>query len=295
MVQPFRPSEGYVMQYGSALPITAFADVGAVKAYAEALETAGFDFTSTSGHVMAQPAGTNPQRPDRQYAGPFYDPFITFSYLAAVTQRLRFITGILILPAFPTVLVARQAAELALFSGGRFELGVGISWNPVEYQAMGQNFRDRARRIEEQIEVLRLLWSQPYVTFDGRYHKLDKVGLNRGPLPRIRLWFGSESGEPALRRVARLADGWMSLGDPTSDLPRLRQFMQEAGRDPQALMVRGPLLAGDGGETAWIATGKKLQSAGVTHINITAPLDLTPAQALPRIIEARRVLAEALG
>ncbi|HTB47516.1 MAG TPA: TIGR03619 family F420-dependent LLM class oxidoreductase [Acetobacteraceae bacterium] len=283
------------MQYGSALPITAFADAGAVKAYAQTLEGAGFDFTSTSGHVMAQPPGTNPQRPDRQYVGPFYDPFVTFSHLAAVTHQLRFLTGILILPAWPTVLVAKQAAELALFSGGRFELGVGISWNAAEYQALGQNIRDRGRRIEEQIEVLRLLWSQPYVTFDGRYHKLDKVGLNRASLPRIPLWFGSESGETALRRVARLADGWMSLGDPIPDLPRLRQYMQEAGRDPATLMVRGPLMAGDGGEAAWIAAGKKLQAGGVTHINITAPLDFVPAQALARVAEARRVVAAALG
>src|SRR5580693_4286365 len=112
------------MQYGTPLPLTAFASVGEVKVFAEALESAGFDFTTTSGHVMAQPAGTNPQRPDRQYVGPFFDPFVTFSYLAGITQRLRFITGILVLPALPTVLVAKQAAELALFSGGRFELGV---------------------------------------------------------------------------------------------------------------------------------------------------------------------------
>ena len=283
------------MQYGSPLPIRAFPDVAAVKAYAEALEGAGFDFTSTSGHVMAQPSGTNPQRPDRQYVGPFYDPFVTFSYLAAVTQRLRFITGILILPAWPTVLAAKQAAELALFSGGRFELGVGLSWNAAEYQAMGQDIHDRGRRIEEQIEVLRLLWSRPYVTFDGRYHKLDKVGLNRGALPPIPIWFGSESGEKALRRVARLADGWMSLGDPTLDLPRLRQFMQEAGRDPGQLMVRGPLVVGDGGKTAWIDAGRKLQAAGVTHINVTVAPDVALEQGLPRIIEARQVLAEALG
>lgn len=283
------------MQYGSALPITAFADPGAVRDYALALEAAGFDFTSVSGHVMAQPAGTHPQRPDRQYTGPFYDPFVTFAHLTAVTQRLRFITGILILPAWPTVLLAKQAAELAVFSRGRFELGVGLSWNATEYQALGQDFRSRARRIEEQIAVLRLLWSQPYVTFQGRYHTLDNVGLNRGTLPHIPLWFGSETGEAALRRVARLADGWMSLGDPTPDLPRLRQYRQEAGRDPRGLMVRAPLLAGDGGETAWIAAGLKQRAAGVTHLNITAPLDFTPEQALTRVAAARHALAEALG
>jgi probable F420-dependent oxidoreductase len=277
------------------MPITAFDDATAVKDYAQALEAAGFDFTSTSGHIMAQPPGTNPQRPDRQYVGPFYDPFVTFSYLSAVTEKLRFVTGILILPAWPTVLLAKQAAELSLFSGGRFELGVGVSWNAAEYQALGQNVHDRGRRIEEQIEVLRLLWSQSYVTFEGRYHKLDKVGINRGPLPTIPLWFGSETGERALRRVARLADGWMSLGDPSPDLPRLRGYMQDAGRDPGTLKVRGSLLAGDGGEAAWITAGQKLQAAGVTHINVTAPLDLAPDRGLQRVIAARNALADALG
>jgi probable F420-dependent oxidoreductase len=284
-----------VMQYGTPLPLTAFASVGEVKAFAEALEDGGFDFTTTSGHVMAQPAGTNPQRPDRQYVGPFFDPFVTFSYLAGITQRLRFITGILVLPAWPTVLVAKQAAELALFSGGRFELGVGISWNAAEYRALGQNIHGRGRRIEEQIEVLRLLWTQPYVTFNGQFHTLDKVGINRASLPRIPIWFGTESGEKALRRVARLADGWMSLGDPTPDLPRLRGYMEEAGRDPRKLMVRAPVLADDRGEAAWIEAGKGLQANGVTHIFIMAPPDLAPMQALPRIVKARSVLSEALG
>jgi probable F420-dependent oxidoreductase len=283
------------MQYGTPLPLTAFASVGEVKTFAEALEAAGFDFTTTSGHVMAQPSGTNPHRPDRQYVGPFFDPFVTFSYLAAITQRLRFITGILVLPAWPTVLVAKQAAELALFSGGRFELGVGISWNPAEYQALGQQIHGRGRRMEEQIEVLRLLWTQPYVTFSGKYHSLDKVGINRPSLPRIPIWFGTESGEKALRRVARLADGWMSLGDPTPDLPRLRAYLQEAGRDPAQLMVRGPVMADDRGKAAWVEAGKKLQANGVTHIFVVAPPDLTPMQALPRITEARTALAEALG
>jgi probable F420-dependent oxidoreductase len=283
------------MQYGTPLPLTAFASVGEVKAFAEALESAGFDFTTTSGHVMAQPAGTNPQRPDRQYVGPFFDPFVTFSYLAGITRRLRFITGILVLPALPTGLVAKQAAELALFSGGRFELGVGISWNAAEYRALGQNIHDRGRRIEEQIEVMRLLWTQPYVTFTGQYHMLDRVGLNRGSLPRIPIWFGTESGEKALRRVARLADGWMPLGDPTADLPRLHGYMEAAGRDPRQLMVRGPVLADDRGKAAWVEAGRKLQANGVTHIFVVAPPTVAPMQALPRIIEVRKALSEALG
>jgi probable F420-dependent oxidoreductase len=282
------------MQYGSPLPITAFADPEATKAYAQALDAAGFDFTSTSGHILGQPPGTNPQRPDRQYAGPFNDPIVTFATLGAMTTRLHFITSILILPSWPTVLLAKQAAELALFTGGRFELGIGISWNAAEYAALGQDFHGRGDRMEEQIEVLRLLWTQPFVTYQGRYHTLNRLGLNRPALPPIPLWFGTETGERALRRVARFADGWMALGDPTPDLPRLRQYMQEAGRDPATLKVRGPLLAGDTGEAAWIATARRLQAAGVTHLNISPPPDLPPDQGLQRVIAARKVVADAL-
>jgi probable F420-dependent oxidoreductase len=280
------------MKYGSGLPITAFDDVVVLRDYVQALEEAGFDYTSTAGHVMAQPPGTNPHRPDRQYVGPFYDPFVTFAHLAAVTQRIRFMSAILILPAWPTVLVAKQAAELALFSGGRFELGVGVSWNAAEYQAFGQDIGTRGRRIAEQVEVLRLLWSQPYVTFSGRYHKLDNVGLNRANLPPIPIWFGTETSDPVLRRVARVADGWMSMGDPTPALPRLLQFRQEAGGNP--LMVRGSMTAGDGGEAAWIETARRFQAAGVTHINITPPLDLPTAAGLQRVIAARRAIVRAL-
>ncbi len=282
------------MRYGSPLPITAFPDFEAVKDYALTLEGAGFDFTSTSGHVLGQPSGTNPQRPDRQYVGPFYDPMVTFSYLAGVTRHLHFMTGILILPAWPTALVAKQSAELAILSRGRFELGVGISWNAAEYRALGQEIRGRATRIEEQIDVLRRLWSQPYVTFAGRHHTLDKLGLNRPAIPPIPIWLGTEGGEAPLRRVARLADGWMPLGDPLPDLPRLQQYVREAGRDPSQLKVRAAVVAAADLKPA-IERGRKLAAAGVTHINVVAPPDADPQVALPTIVAARKALAESLG
>jgi probable F420-dependent oxidoreductase len=282
------------MHYGSPIPITAFPDFEAVKDYVQTLDGEGFDFTSTAGHVLAQPSGTNPQRPDRQYVGPFYDPMVTFAYLAGVTRRLHFVTAILILPAWPTALVAKQAAELAILSRGRFELGVGISWNAAEYRALGQDIRGRGARLEEQITVMKLLWSQPYVTFEGRHHTLDKVGLNRTNVPPIPIWMGTESGEKALRRVARIADGWMSLGDPLPDIPRLQQFMREAGRDPSALKVRGPLVAGDDLK-ATVERGRTLAAGGVSHINIVAPPDRDPRAALPTIVATRKALAEALG
>jgi len=282
------------MKYGSALPITAFPDPAQTRDYAHALEEAGFDFTSTSGHVLGQPAGTVPQRPERQYVGPFNDPFVTFSFLAGATKRLKFVTAILIAPAWPTALLAKQAAELALLSGERFELGIGLSWNQAEYKALGQNFKNRGKRMEEQIEVLRLMWSEPFVTFAGRYHNIENVGLNRSPV-KIPLWIGSENGETALRRVAKYADGWMSLGDPTPELPRLRQYMKEAGRDPSKLMVRGPLPATGDDPAAWIAAAKKQRDAGITHLNIAAPPTMPTAEGLKRVIEAKKTVADALG
>src|SRR5450432_788291 len=142
------------MKYGAGFPLQSLPDAAAIRGYATALEEAGFDFTSTAGHVLGQPAGTHPDRAAPQYIGPFNDPFVTFSYLAGVTQRIRFMSAILILPALPTALVAKQAAELSLISGGRFDLGVGISWNAAEYRALGQNPRTKAARLEEQVALL---------------------------------------------------------------------------------------------------------------------------------------------
>ena len=142
--------------------------------------------------------------------------------------------------------------------------------------------------------MLRRLWSEPYVSFEGRYHTLDKLGFNRLAIPPIPIWMGSESGETALRRVAQGADGWMSLGDPLPDIPRLQQYMREAGRDPSTLKVRGP-LAVDGDLKGTIERGRKLAVAGVSHINIVAPPDRDPRAALPTIVATRKALAEALG
>ncbi|HEX3995225.1 MAG TPA: TIGR03619 family F420-dependent LLM class oxidoreductase [Acetobacteraceae bacterium] len=281
------------MQYGAGFPLQALPDAAAIRAYATALEDAGFDFTGTAGHVLGQPAGTHPDRAAPQYVGPFNDPFVTFSYLAGVTQRIRFMSAILILPALPTGLVAKQAAELALVSGGRFELGVGISWNAAEYHALGQDPRTRAARLEEQVTVLRRLWSEPYVTFKGRFHDFENVGLVRPAA--IPIWFGTGTDEPVLRRVARLADGWMTIGDFLPHVPRFQQYLRDSGREPAGFPIRASLVAGDGGPAAWIETGRKYQAAGVTHITIGAPPALTSTQALERLAAARAALAQALG
>jgi alkanesulfonate monooxygenase SsuD/methylene tetrahydromethanopterin reductase-like flavin-dependent oxidoreductase (luciferase family) len=199
----------------------------------------------------------------------------------------------LILPLFPTAIVAKQAAELQQLSNGRFELGVGLSWNTAEYEAVGQDFTTRGRRVEEQIEVLRRLWTEPYVTFSGRWHTLDGVGLNRLPPAPIPIWLGGEH-ERALRRAVRLADGFVALHETHRDVPKVQQYLRELGRDPASFPIAARLAVGSGGPEAWIAEAQQLQAMGVTQIGLWTP-ELQGEAALRRLIEAREVLAEALG
>jgi alkanesulfonate monooxygenase SsuD/methylene tetrahydromethanopterin reductase-like flavin-dependent oxidoreductase (luciferase family) len=188
--------------------------------------------------------------------------------------------------------VAKQAAELQQLSFGRFELGVGLSWNAAEYAAVGADFTTRGRRVEEQIEVLRRLWSEPYVTFNGRWHTLDGVGLNRTPSTAIPIWSGGEH-EHALRRAARLADGFVSLHEPARDVPRVLHYLRESGREATnfGVTVRLPVTAG--GPEDWVRDARQLQALGVTEIGVWTP-DLEGDAALRRLIEARRVLEDAL-
>ncbi|HLZ71821.1 MAG TPA: TIGR03619 family F420-dependent LLM class oxidoreductase [Dehalococcoidia bacterium] len=283
------------MRFGTSFALAAMADAAAVRDFAQALDGAGFDYVTLSGHLLSAEAGRYPDRPAPTYVGPFHEPFVLFSYLAGITRRLAFRTSILILPLFPTAIVAKQAAELSLLSGGRFELGVGLSWNPAEYQAIGQEFRTRGRRIAEQITLLRRLWSEPFVSFKGRWHTFNQVGLNRLPAAPIPIWMGGGNDEPVLRRIARLADGWVPLADPTEALPRLRTYLSEAGRDPAHFGLTARLVLGPEGAPGWIETARRLQSSGWTDLTLSAPPDLPSAQALPRLIEARTALAEALN
>lgn len=270
-------------------------DTLAIRDFAQALDGAEFDVISTAGHVLAVPDGRFPDRPTPTYVGPFHDPFVLFGYLAAITQRLHFRTGILILPLLPTAVVAKQAAELQQLSGGRFELGVGISWNTLEYQALNQDFKPRGKKMEEQIGVLRRLWTEPFVTFEGRWHKLDGVGLNRLPPSPIPIWIGGGSDEVVLRRAARLGDGWFPIGDPTAGWPKVQQYASEAGREPGSIGFTGRVMAGPGGPSAWVESAKKLQALGATHLALGTPPDVQGADILKRLLEARQVLGAELS
>src|SRR6185503_11240568 len=184
------------------------ADPGALRAYAQHADGLGYTHLLAYDHVLGADPEVHPG-----WSGPydlhttFHEPFVLFGYLAAVSS-LELVTGILVLPQRQTALVAKQAAEIDLLTGGRFRLGVGLGWNYVEFEALGEEFANRGRRSEEQIEVLRRLWTEPVVDFEGQWHRIPAAGINPLPVQRpIPIWIGG-SAEAAVRRTARIADGF---------------------------------------------------------------------------------------
>jgi probable F420-dependent oxidoreductase len=226
------------MRYGVVFPQIEFGnDVSAIRDYAQTAEALGYDYLLAYDHVL----GAHPDRTPKltgPYTDqhPFHEPMVFFGFLAAVTTKLELVTGILILPQRPTALVAKQAAEVDVLSGGRLRLGIGIGWNYVEYDSLGQDFKTRGRRSEEQIEVLRKLWTQPLVTHWSPHHAIDNAGLNPLPIQRpIPIWFGG-AADAVFERAARLGDGWMPAGRPPDDrmkgyLDQLARHLTAAGRD----------------------------------------------------------------
>ena len=256
------------MKYGVLFPHVPFSDVGKTRDLAQTYDDAGFDYITFGGHVLTARPGRYEGRPDSLYATPYHDPLTVFGYLAAVTSRIRLISSVVILPALQTAMVAKAAVDLAFLSNDRFELGVGNSWQESEYRALGQDVHVRGARLTEQVEVLRLFWTQPFVTFKGKFHDIDDMGFDRLPKQPIPIWFGSQYGEAAMRRVAAKGDGWTVMMDPAEAMPRFRQYVSDAGRDPDAIKIMAALIVGDGGADAWIAEAKRLQALGVTHITI---------------------------
>jgi len=248
------------------------ADPGAIRDYAQAVEAMGYTHILTFDHVL----GANPDRPGGwkgpyTYRHSFHEPFVLFGFLAAATRRVELVTGILILPQRQTALVAKQAAAVDVLSAGRLRLGVGVGWNAVEFEALGERFTNRGARIEEQIAVLRALWARDLVTIEGQWHRVTGAGLNPlPPRPTIPIWMGGES-EPVVRRAARLADGWMPHFRPGPEaqaiVDRLHGLVREAGRDPAAFGIEGrmtlaqvPLEQRDAELAAW----RKMR--GITHL-----------------------------
>ena len=262
------------MQIGLVYPQTEYpADPAAVRDYAQTAEALGFAHILAYDHVL----GANPDRPGG-WSGPytyqtsFMEPFLLFTYMAAVTTRLGFATGILILPQRETALVAKQAATLDVLCGGRLRLGIGTGWNEVEYIALGQDFHTRGRRQEEQIEVLRALWTQELVTFKGRWHDIPDAGLNPLPVQRpIPLWLGGHA-DAVLRRLARLGDGWLpgfrTAEAATGALATLDGYLAEAGRSRADIGLEPRLHWGDGDLDALGRTLAGWRAAGATHVSL---------------------------
>jgi probable F420-dependent oxidoreductase len=200
----------------------------------------------------------------------FHEPLVLFGYLAAIT-RLELVTGIIILPQRQTALVAKQAAEVDLLAEGRFRLGVGLGWNRVEYEALGKDFATRGRRSDEQVELLRRLWTEPSVTFSGTDEVVTGAGLAPLPVQRpIPIWFGAQS-PAAYRRAGRLGDGWFPQVRPGPDLDAARAIVEqaaaEAGRDPAAIGMEGR-VSWNGDADQIIDHADRWRKAGASHLSV---------------------------
>ena len=224
------------MEVGVIFPQTEIEpDPSAIKDFAQAAEEMGYAYIFIADHVLgADPAHHDfPALRTYNHKSVVHETLTLMGYLSAITERVGLVTGILILPQRQTALVAKQAAEIDVLSGGRLRLGIGVGWNTVEYEALGEDFHNRGARSAEQIEVLRKLWAEPVIDYTGDHHRIERAGLKPLPGRQIPIWLGGFS-EVAYRRAARLADGFIFGGgsrDGLAALGQIRGYLDEAGRD----------------------------------------------------------------
>ncbi len=270
------------MKLGAVFPqLEIGTDPAEVARYARELEQMGYDHLVAYDHVL----GAHPDRPDkRPWTGPytheslFHEPFVLFGYLAGIVSRLELTPAVIVLPQRQTALVAKQAAEVDVLTHGRTRLGVAAGWNAVEFEALGEDFHTRGRRLAEQIVVLRALWTQPVVDFSGKWHRITKAGLHPLPVQRpIPIWMGGgylapkqQIVEPSLRRIARLADGWLTHVQPDDRraIDRFRELVREAGRDPDRVGLEGRVNAARVPAEGWPAEVDWWRGVGATHVEL---------------------------
>jgi probable F420-dependent oxidoreductase len=246
--------------------------VGAVRAYAEHVEELGYGHILAYDHVIgADPDVHKGWRGPYNIDSTFHEPMVLYGYLAAITN-LELVTGIIILPQRQTVLVAKQAAEVDLLSGGRFRFGVGLGWNAVEYEALDKSFADRGRRLDEQVALMRRLWTEPSLSFDGKFERVTGAGLAPLPIQRpIPIWFGASSA-PAYRRTGRLADGWFPQVQPGPKLDDARGIVgdaaTESGRDPNVIGMEGRVSWTDRGVDDVAERVGRWRDAGASHLSV---------------------------
>jgi probable F420-dependent oxidoreductase len=294
------------VRVGATFPQTELeADHRAVRAFAAAIADLGFDHVAAYDHVLGADPALHPEGPAPGAAGarsgvwhythedPFQEPLVLFGFLAALTD-VELVTGILILPQRQTVLVAKQVATLDVLCAGKLRLGVGIGWNAVEYEALEQSFEGRGRRIEEQVALLRRLWTEPVLTFEGNEHTVRGAGLVPLPVQRpVPVWMGSQATGPGLRRVGRLADGWISLVPPGDTFDRawaeVRSVATECGRNPDDIGLEGRIDFGDGDVERVASEAAGWRTRGATHVTVnTLKAGLAGVDAHVRALEIMR-------
>ena len=262
-----------MMRIGAVFPQTeAGTDVAAIKEYVQSVEALGFDHILAFDHVLGANASSRPGWVGAyQHTDSFYEPITFYSYVAGISKHLELATGVIILPQRQTALFAKQSAILDLLSGGRLRLGIGTGWNQVEYEALGENFHNRGKRSEEQINLLRKLWADDLVTFKGDHHIVTDAGLN--PLPprkSIPIWFGGMAN-PVLRRVAKIGDGWLPQGSPTDEnklnFERLNQYLESNNRSMEDIGIEGRIslnMTNTEIQKSFFAWGQ----LGATHVSV---------------------------
>lgn len=262
------------MKLGVVFPQTEIGDdVEVIRDFAVGAEEAGFDFLAAYDHVIGhRPADVERWHEMGPYtdADAFHEIFVLFSYLAAITQRLEFVTEVLVLPQRQTVLVAKQAAELQLLSGGRLRMGIGVGWNPEEYRALGMSFNDRGKRVVEQVTLLRRLWNEELVSHESVYHTLHNMGLKPRPrTPPIPIWIGG-SASVALKRAATIGDGFVfdhAVADAPKVLTELRRYLTEAQRDVSSFGLAARIQLTPAIDDA-LAEAAQWRSLGITHLSV---------------------------
>jgi probable F420-dependent oxidoreductase len=262
------------VQFGAVIPQNELGpELSALRDYAQAVQDLGFDFVVTSDHVVGSDPSDHPDL-ERVFSIDIYlhDPLMLGAYLACVAPRLGYLPSVIILPQRQTVLVAKQAADLDVFTSGKLRLGVGIGWNPIEFHALGESFSTRARRFEEQIELMRRLWTERIVKFEGAFHRVPAAGINPRPIQQpIPIWIGASS-EPAVRRATRIADGFLPLrpleGGWNATIDKVRAWLAEAGRDPATFGIEGRLDTSQGTPDDWRQVVEMWRGFGASHLSV---------------------------
>jgi probable F420-dependent oxidoreductase len=262
------------MQVGVVFPQTeSGTDVGFIREYTQAAEELGYKHILAYDHVLG---ASLENRPD--WSGPysstdvFHEPFVLFGFMAGISTNLEFVTGVIISPQRQTVLLAKQAASLDVLCQGKFRLGIGVGWNEIEYVGLNENFRNRGKREEEQIDLMRQLWTNETIDYHGEYHRIPEAGINPLPVQRpIPIWLGGRS-EVAFRRAARLADGFMPQFPPDDEgiatIERIREYVREEGRNPDEFGMEARISLMDKSPDVWQQEFEGWKRLNASHISV---------------------------